>query len=228
MKGFMKTTLAIVCMAGGLGSVGCTGGERYRNLVDPCRMERYGAMARQEVITSFTPQVQNGRILDQTIWNYHFESGSDKLNPGGYDKLDQIVRRRPQPDNRIFLATARDLGYTPDKSEDFPDARRELDAKRNVAIQKYLSAQTSGRPMNFEVLIHDPAETGIAGVSARNALLSQRANYSGTLGGGSGGGGGGTQGGGGAQGGGGTTQSGTGASSGTGSSSSSSSGSGSN
>lgn len=190
MNGITKKTLAMLCVAGGLGSMGCTGGERYRNLVDPCSMERYSAVARQEVISSFTPQVQNGRILDQTIWNTYFESGTDKLNPAGLDKLDQIVRRRPEPDNRVFLATARDLAYNPEKAEDFPEARQELDAKRAVALQKYLMAQTAGRPMKFDILVHDPAESGIAGVSARNAILSQRSNYSGTLGGGGAGGGG--------------------------------------
>jgi hypothetical protein len=72
----------------------------------------------------FTPQVHNGRILDQTIWNYHFESGSDKLTPGGMDKLDQLVRRRPEPDPRVFLATARDLIYNADKPDEYADLPR--------------------------------------------------------------------------------------------------------
>ncbi len=194
MNGFMKTTLAIACTAGAMGSIGCTGGERYRNLVDPCRMERYGAVARQEVITCFNPQVQNGQILDQTVWNYQFEPGTDKLNALGQDKLDQLVRRRPEPDPRIFIQTARDLAYNADKPDELTDSRRDLDNRRGAAIQKYLTAQTAGRPMHFDVLIHDPAEVGISGVSARNAILSQRTNYSGVLGS-AGGGAGGQQGG---------------------------------
>jgi len=178
MNGFMKRALAMMCVTG---AIGCTGGERYRNLVDPCQMERYSSVARQEVISGFTPQVQNGRILDQTMWNWYFEAGTDKLNPSGYDKLDQIVRRRPMPDSRIFLATARDLTYNSEKAAEFPDARRELDNKRGNAIQKYLMAQTAGRPMIFDVLVHDPSETGISGVSARGAILGQRSNYSGSL-----------------------------------------------
>lgn len=187
MKGFMKKALALIWVSSALASVGCRGGERYRNLTDPCKFERYSAVARQEVISGFTPQVQNGRILDQTVWNYHFEPGTDKLNPSGLDKLDQIVRRRPEPDARIFLATARDITYNAEKADEYADHRRELDAKRNVAIQKYLSAQTQGRPMQFDVLIHDPADPGIPGTSARNAIVSQRANYTGSLAGGAGG-----------------------------------------
>lgn len=180
MKGLMKTALAAACLAGGLGSIGCHGGgERLSNCIDPCHMERYGAAARQEVITAFTPQVQNGRILDQTIWNYQFEAGTDKLTAGGQDKLDQIVRRRPQPDPRVFLATARDISFAADRPDDYADARRELDVKRTVAVQKYLAAQTAGRPIPFEVLVHDPSDPGMAGVSARNAITSQRGNYTG-------------------------------------------------
>jgi hypothetical protein len=184
MKGFTKTALA---MAGAIGLVGCAGGEHYRNLVDPCSMERYSAEARQEYITAFTPQVQNGRILDQTIWNYNFEPGTDKLNPSGLDKLDQIVRRRPEPDNRIFVQTARDISYNP-AQDGYADARRELDAKRGAAIEKYLAAQTAGRPMEFALLVHDPADPGMAAVSASRAVGSQRVNYTGVMAGGAGGG----------------------------------------
>jgi hypothetical protein len=182
MKGFTKTALAMACMAGSAGAIGCSGGEHYRNLVDPCHMDRYSSVARQDIVTAFTPQVQNGRILDQTVFNYHFEAGTDKLHAMGMKKLDELVQRRPQPDTRLFLATAHDVTYSVDKPEEFGKTRQELDAKRVVAIQKYLSAATAGRPMAFEVLIHDPAETGISGVAARNSILSQRSGYVGTLG----------------------------------------------
>jgi uncharacterized membrane protein YgcG len=187
----MKPGLSLVWAAGALVCVGCQGGERYRNLVDPCKMERYGAAARQEVITAFTPQVHNGLILDQTVWNYHFEreasgEGTDRLTESGKDKLDQLVRRRPEPDPRVFLATARDLVYNADKPDDYSDKRRDLDGRRSAAIQKYLSAQTAGRPMQFDVLIHDPADPAIPGVSIRNAIVAQRVNYTGGLSGGAG------------------------------------------
>jgi hypothetical protein len=187
MNGFMKKNLAMLCLAGGLGSVGCAGGERYRNLVDPCEQQRYAAEARQAVITCFTPQVQNGQILDQTIWNYQFEPGTDKLNPMGLDKLDTLVRRRPEPDHRIFIATARDLTFNLDKPDEYAEARRELDDKRAAAIQKYLAVQTAGRPMKFDVLIHDPTEPGMSAVSARNIIMTNRMVYTGSLGGGAGG-----------------------------------------
>jgi hypothetical protein len=110
------------------------------------------------------------------------------------DKLDQLVRRRPEPDPRVFLATSRDITYNVDKPDEYAENRRDLDAKRSIAIQKYLAAQTAGRPMQFDILVHDPADPAIPGAGIRNAILIQRFNYTGALprggvgGGGAGGG----------------------------------------
>jgi hypothetical protein len=187
MNGFKQSALAMVFVAGALGAIGCHAeGERYRNLVDPCWLERYSAVARQDIVTSFTPQVLNGRILDQTMFNYDFEDGSDKLHPMGVKKLNELLQRRPQPDCKIYLATAHDQTYDPAKAEEFGDAKRELDMKRVASIQKYLAAATVGRPMQFDVQIHDPADPSMSAVSVRNAILSQRGSYVGTLGGGAG------------------------------------------
>jgi hypothetical protein len=159
-----------------------TGCYRYIDLVDVCYPERYSAMARQEVIAAFAPQVNNGHILDQTMWNYHFETGSDELNPAGLEHLDYIVRRRPQPDPRIFLQTARDLKYNPAAPEEYVNKRQELDAKRVTTIQRYLTAQLAGRPMTFEVLVHDPQPTGFSAQEAVLAVSRQRTGAQGGIG----------------------------------------------
>lgn len=179
-------------LAGGIGAlglsmtVGCMGGERYRNAVDPCAFERYSHQARQSEMSAFSAQVGNGHILDQTIFNYCFDAEGDKLNATGMDKLDQLVRRRPQPDSRIFLATARDFGYADDPVK-YAEKRRDLDSRRAVAIKKYMEAQTASRPMGFEVLVHDPMDPSISAISANIAVQTQLRNYtsgSGTTGGG--------------------------------------------
>src|SRR5262245_36075956 len=181
MNGFIKRALAGACLTGGLaGSGGCL--PRYHDVVDPCYPERYNYAARSEVIAAFAPQVCNGHILDQTIWNWMFEPGTDKLHPAGMDKLDQLVRRRPLPDARLFLQTARDYAYAPADPEKFADARRELDGRRILAIQKYVSAQTAGRPMHFEVIVHDPAEVGQSAVSVGNTTRAYHAAAQGSLG----------------------------------------------
>lgn len=157
MKGIVTKIIAGAALAGPLVSTGCY---HYQKCVDPCWPERYNAMARNEVNAAFAPQVQNGHVLDQTMYNNAFETGSDKLTAGGRDQLDILMRRRPMPDPRIFLATARDLAYDVENPDKFVEKRVELDNARSAAIQKYLSAQTAGRPCSFEVVVHDPMPVG--------------------------------------------------------------------
>ena len=183
----MNRLLTFSMSLGVLGAMGCVSGEKYRDALDPCYPDRYTAQARNAVISSFAPQVENGHVLDQTVWNYHFEFGGDKLTEGGMDKLDQLMRRRPQPDSRVFLATARDLKYTLEESDKFAGLRENLDHKRVIALQKYLGAQTAGRPMNFEILIHDPAPVNINAESGARMIRSLQIQSTGVLGGGGGG-----------------------------------------
>ena len=85
----------------------------YRDLVDPCYPERYNYQARQEVVASYTPQVQNGHVLDQTVWNYDFEAGTDRLTGGGLEHLAYLARRRPQPDPVVYPADGPGRGLRP-------------------------------------------------------------------------------------------------------------------
>src|SRR5207302_268943 len=95
------------------------------------------------------------------------ENGTDRLNGAGMDKLDQLARRRPHPDPRVFIQTARDIGYDGAKPEEYAAKRQELDTKRVAAVQKYLAASLTGRPANFDVQVHDPAYPGIDGAAPR-------------------------------------------------------------
>ncbi len=160
MKGFVTHCLTALCATGGLAVVG--GCDCYRNLVDPCYPERYEYAARQEVISAFAPQVQNGHFLDQTVWNYHFEPGTEKLTPGGMEQLIHLARRRPYPDCTLYLATAHDVLYDPAAPNKYEEQRASLDQHRIQSIQTYLAAETSGRHLNFEVVVHDPPEMGLA------------------------------------------------------------------
>ena len=186
MKRFLSFTMAL----GVFGALGCVSGEKYRDVLDPCYPERYTAQARNAVISSFAPQVENGHVLDQTISNHHFEVAGDKLTEGGMDKLDQLMRRRPQPDSRVFLATARDLKYTLEDNDKFAPTRESLDKKRVASIQKYLGAQTAGRPMSFDILVHDPAPFNLNAESGALMIRSLQIQYTGVLGGAGGGAGG--------------------------------------
>ena len=125
------------------------------NAVEPCFPERYNHAARQAVIAPFAQQVNNGHYLTQTVWNYHFEAGTDKLTPAGLKKLDSLARTRPAPDPKVYIQTARDLTAPVGT---LADLRTDLDAKRAAAVQKYLAAQPAiGAPIAYEVYVHDAA-----------------------------------------------------------------------
>jgi hypothetical protein len=168
MNGFIKKKLA-ACVAGGL-VLG--GGCHYRDLVDPCYPERYEYAARQEIYGAVAPQVSNGHVLDQTIWNYHFEPGKDRLTPGGLEYLAYLARRRPCPDPTVYLQTAQDLLYDQAKPEGYATARAALDAARMKAVKDFLTAQTAGRQVDFQVVVHDPADPGIAAAQIVGAVGS--------------------------------------------------------
>jgi hypothetical protein len=159
MKGFILKTVVGVALLSPL--VGCA---CYRSIVDPCWPERYNAQARGSVNEAFAAQSYNGHVLDQTIWNYQFEKGTDHLNPAGVVQLQYLARRRPYPDARLFLQTANDLYYDGDGApEQAIQARNDLNNRRIAAIQKALAVQTNGHGV-FTVEIHDPAPVGLPAV----------------------------------------------------------------
>ena len=177
----LRAALAAILAAGAIQSTGCvttksdcgdggcgSGGgggllgdatlqDRYNTCVDPCWPERYSYVARQEVLSPFANQIANGHAIDQTIFNGDFEQGTDKLTPGGLQKLDTIARRRPV-DGRIFVQAARDILYDPANREGFTKAKAKLDAARADSVQGYLTASTTGRNLNFDVAVTDPQD----------------------------------------------------------------------
>src|SRR5579875_2632816 len=170
MKGFIKTVTIILYSVVLSACVGCLPDK----CVDPCYPMRYGYMARQSVNAAMAPQVQNGHVLDQTIWNYYFEPGTAKLTAGGRERLAYLARRRPYPDTLLYLQTAQDVVFDPNAPEKTAEARQTLDGQRIAAVQAYLAAQTAGRPTSFQIVIHDPAEPSLASAAANN-MISQ--NY---------------------------------------------------
>jgi hypothetical protein len=194
MKGFIAKTTPVVFLSGALAALGgCVG---YRDVVDPCYPERYEYASREEVKAAILPQVNNGHVLDQTVWNYQFErnpdgTASDLLTPGGEAHLAYLARRRPHPDPSLYLQTAQDIPYDPAHPERFVEERAKLDNLRIAAIQRFLNAQTAGRPMAFQVAVHDPAEVGMSAISADRAVREMLYSYRGSVVGAAGGGGGG-------------------------------------
>jgi hypothetical protein len=168
MKGVIGKVVAALGWSGAL--IGLGGCYEYRDVVDPCYPQRYWYESRQNVQAAVTPQVHNGHVLDQTVWNYHFEEGSDRLTVGGMERLNYLARRRPMADPMVFLQTAHDIRF--EKIEDLAPKRSDLDQKRVVAVKKYLAAYTCGSNVGeFEVQVHNPPEVGIAGPASERSIL---------------------------------------------------------
>ncbi len=184
MKGFIKKSFAALYMVGSIALMsGCqtTFQDAYYNLVDPCWPQRYGAVAARNVNEAFSAQINNGHVLDQTIWNYHFEKGEANLTPGGIQHLKYLARRRPQPDCKIYLQTAHDIEYNNKEPEKFIADRAELDNLRTQAILAFLQAETANRPLPFDVTVHDPSEVGMSAVPAQTIINDNYSNYQGVL-----------------------------------------------
>jgi hypothetical protein len=151
------------------------------NLIDRCYPQRYWHASEKEVNNLLTPQVQNGHVLDQTMWTYYFEPGTDRLTPAGLEKLGYIIRRRPCPDTMVYLQTANDIIYDPACPERFAGARQELDGLRVQALQKFLVAASAGRPADFQVVIHDPSDTSVPAAGPATILNRYTPSLSGRL-----------------------------------------------
>jgi hypothetical protein len=189
MKGFIAKRVwakAVLLACGGLPAVG-VGCCDYKDLVDPCYPQRYEHMARTEVLDAFGAQVARGNALEHTVWNYHFDYGTDKLNGMGLDHLAILARRLPQPDPVFYLQTAQDVPYDPAAPDKLPEVRADLDAKRVAAIQKYLNAQTAGKGYTFQVATIDPGYIDVPVIGIGNAYGQMLGRFRGGLSGGGGG-----------------------------------------
>lgn len=185
---------AVAVVLGGLAASGChgTGGPgksaqpegwtRYYNAVDPCWPERYNAQARASTLAPFAAQVNNGHVLEQTVWNWHFDTSSDTLNPAGQAKLDAIAQARPQPDGKIYLQVARDVPAYGAGGLDTVGARRdELTAKRAETIRKYMAAQPALQPVAYEVFVIDAQVPGMPAEFSARGYRGQSTGYVGGL-----------------------------------------------
>ena len=193
MKRIVRAATAALAVAG-IGTIGCThtgqpagegaagGGAVYRQFVDPCWPERYNAAARNEVLAPFAVQVSNGNVLNQTLWNWYFEPGTDKLTGAGRAKLDSITQTRPAPDTRLYLQAARDVAVTPENIDKVGGTRDDLTSKRAAAIQRYMATQpVIGTPVAYEIHVHDAVPPGIAAEFAASAYRGQTQGYVGSL-----------------------------------------------
>ncbi len=139
------------------GSAGCCA---YRNWVDVSYPERYEYESRHIVAGAIETQVENGHVLDQTVWNAHFDPGTDRLTPAGIRDLMYMARRRPAPDTVVYLQTANDIPLDPEKPDVIMETRRKLDEARQKMVERFMTAQT-GLPCT--VVVHNAPEPSLYG-----------------------------------------------------------------
>ncbi len=196
MTRFIRAATAAAILTSGLCSVGCVGtgnaanghqsvGDHARTYHDPCYPERYNHAARQATLAPFAQQVHNGHVLNQTIFTYYFETGTDKLTSAGREKLDSIARTRPAPDPKLYIqAATRDIPVTDANAAKILELRSELDVKRAAAIQKYLATVPTYAPVSYEVYVHNPETPGISSEFAGSAYRSSASGSTGNVTGG--------------------------------------------
>ncbi|MEI6773045.1 MAG: hypothetical protein WCL90_15940 [Planctomycetota bacterium] len=167
---FNITNKAILCLVPlSLTITGCFG---YRDVVDPYYPKRYNVDARNSVRASLAPQVSNGNVLDQTVWDFHFETGKPELNAMGKDHLKRLARRRPVAQEVIFLQVAQN----PDENAN----NKELNKARSENIKTHMTkiSQDKVHP-EFQVVLHDPAEVSGSGIEATRIIGGKQSGVSG-------------------------------------------------
>jgi hypothetical protein len=181
MKGFISTQRWVGGLVVGL-FVTVSGCSNYHKLVDPCWPQRWNAIAREEVREPLAAQVNNGLVLEQTLWNHHFEymdvvqpngvivrTPTARLSSAGKSHLDRLIRRRPLPLPDVFVQTTHEVSYDPAmKIEDYRQLRDRLDGERVEAVRRYLMAT---RPeVAFNITVHDPAPVGMLAPEANDLV----------------------------------------------------------
>ena len=150
---------------------GCFG---YRDVIDPYYPKRYNVDARNSVRTALAPQVSNGNVLDQTVWDFHFETGKPELNAMGKDHLKRLARRRPTAQEVIFLQVAQN----PDEKVN----NKELNKARSENIKTYITKMSQDKVHpEFQVVLHDPAEVSGSGIEAARIIGGKQSGVTGVF-----------------------------------------------
>jgi hypothetical protein len=189
MSRYFRAGAAALAISGGLGSVGCvhTSGSKPREETGGCNRfydtawpDRYNFAARQATVAPFAQQVTNGQFYEQTVWNWYFEPGTDRLNGAGMAKLDSLAQKTPSPDPRIYLQAARDVAATPDNYDKVVAQRDDLTGRRAAAVQRYMATQP-GAPVAYEIAVHDAPVPGIYSPFSLSSFRGQTRGYVGGI-----------------------------------------------
>ena len=188
----VRTVAAVLLGLGAAGAIGCSNSRPglqsgFQNVNNNNSWpERNGYQARQAVLHPFETQMNNAKVGNNVLMNGYFEAGSDKLNPVGRDKLDQLSRKMPAPESTIYLQSSNDVAYDEKAPDKAIAARSDLDNKRAQAVLAYLGTRPSARGTNFEVQPVDIADAAMNSAGPAISIRGLPTQYRSTLAGQSG------------------------------------------
>jgi len=175
---------AAACLAlGVVFAVGCSGQrtsvqDRFSNHnTNYMWPEKYAYQAREPVLHSFEQQALNAAVVDEVVNNSYFELGSEKLNPVGQTKLNQLARKVPQPNPTIWLQMSNDVAFDAANPSKTAMARQELDQKRAQTILGYLASRPNPRGTNFTVEPIDIDDPGLNSAGPATSVRGLTAQY---------------------------------------------------
>jgi hypothetical protein len=183
-----RAAAAAMLALGGLGGMGCMSADRpglqarFQDVNgNNSWPERNSYLARQSVIHPFETQMNNAAVLNGVLNNLDFDSGTDKLNGVGRDKLDRHARKMPIPDAKVYVQTAADVSYDPTAPEKVVAARSDLDQKRAQAVLSYLNTRPNTRGVTFEVTTLDIDNPGVNAAGPASAVRGLARQYQSTI-----------------------------------------------
>ncbi len=158
----------------GLGGVAAAT-EPPHALLPNVQQEVLASQARELVSRPFADQAANGAVVDQTVWNYHFESDvSARMHTNAYFLLDRLARRQVNAGGgclRLHVQRAQTHpGEVP--LAELAQRRLELDNRRLDAITVYMQQAWPG--MAFTVQLYDPSPVGMSAVEATMAANKEQ------------------------------------------------------
>lgn len=172
--GMRKSWLAGLLSASLVSLTGCYG--TYNELVDPCYPERWNCQARSAVQSRVAMQAKNGLDMEQTLFTYHFEPGSDKITPSGQNILARIATRRPSSFKEVFIQNSFDAmpstDFDANRAEEFQQKMRDLNERRKRNVIAYLNMRKpqDGDTTPWQVAVSFPSRVGMYSREAFTAV----------------------------------------------------------
>jgi hypothetical protein len=184
----VRVAAAAMLAVGGLIAAGCSSPDRpgiqarFQDLNGNNGWpERNNNLARQSVLHPFETQMNNAEVFNGVLNNQDFDSGTDKLNGVGRDKLDRHARKMPAPNSKVYLQTAGDVSYDPSNPDKVSVIRNELDQKRSQAVLTYLNTRPNTRGTAFEVTTIDVDNVGVNAAGPATSVRGLNSQYRSTL-----------------------------------------------